>query len=175
MKTAATENNQRLHSTNEPLKARSVPNSGSMCRRDAALNSEAVGPNSVDTVSEPPISYRTAGQISRAGTGGYVLGSEREDDAVIVPQLTGQVEYLSYDWKEEEIWPLWKYIRSQQPEDNNGIRLENALWRTWMKAKEDLKVMRPEKIDWYAELAYSFAGTETRALILICSGGKIAT
>ena len=44
-----------------------------------------------------------------------------------------------------------------------------------MKAKEDLKVMRPEKIDWYAELAYSFAGTETRALILICSGGKIAT
>lgn len=44
-----------------------------------------------------------------------------------------------------------------------------------MKAKKELKVVRPEKINWYAGLAYSFAGTETPALILFCSGGKIAT
>lgn len=177
MKTAATENNQRLRSTNEPLKARSVPNSGSICRRDAALDPEAVGPNSVDTASGPPTSYRTAGRISRARTGrGNVLGIERaEDDAAIVPQLTRQVDYLSHDWKEVEIWSSWKYIGSQRPEDKNGIRLENALWRTWMKAKKELKAVQPEEINWYAELAYSFAGTETLALILFCSGGKIAT
>ncbi|SPO02470.1 uncharacterized protein DNG_05143 [Cephalotrichum gorgonifer] len=140
VKTAATER-QRFHGADGPLKARPVPNGGSVCRCDAALD-----PN---TVFEPPTCCRTARWISRAGTVGYDPGIERaEDDAAIMPQPTRHIDYLSHDWREEEVWSSWKYIVSQRPEGNNGRRLENALWRIWTKAKKKLGTVRPETINW---------------------------
>jgi hypothetical protein len=71
-----------------------------------------------------------------------------QDDAAIQPQPTRQVDYLSYNWKEKEIWFSWKHIVSQQLEYYNSRRLENALWRAWTKAKNKLKMVRPETLDW---------------------------
>jgi hypothetical protein len=31
----------------------------------------------------------------------------------------------------------------------NAARLENASWRTWLKAKNNLKTVSPETLNWY--------------------------
>jgi hypothetical protein len=31
----------------------------------------------------------------------------------------------------------------------NSIRLENAVWRAWVKAKNNLKTISPETLDWF--------------------------
>ena len=49
------------------------------------------------------------------------------------------VDYLSHDWKEEDIWTSWKHIISERKVYNDSARLENASWRAWMKSKNKLK------------------------------------
>ena len=59
------------------------------------------------------------------------------------------VDYLSHDWKEEDdIWTSWKVMSKQKKEISNGVRLENASWRTWAKQKYDLKTVDPETLNW---------------------------
>jgi hypothetical protein len=59
------------------------------------------------------------------------------------------VDYLSHDWKKEDIWTSWKVTTKQKKELANGIRLENASWRTWTKQKYNLKTIDPNKLNWY--------------------------
>ncbi|EEH43731.1 protein phosphatase regulator REG1 [Paracoccidioides brasiliensis Pb18] len=70
------------------------------------------------------------------------------DDASIKDEPTRHVDYLSHDWKEEDIWSSWRYIVSKRDEYNNGMRLENAAWRTWAKAKHRLGTVTPESLNW---------------------------
>jgi hypothetical protein len=56
---------------------------------------------------------------------------------------------LSHNWKEEDIWSSWKHIVSAKGQYNNSARLENASWRTWIKAKNKLKTVSPETLNWY--------------------------
>ncbi|PGH13158.1 hypothetical protein AJ79_03865 [Helicocarpus griseus UAMH5409] len=70
------------------------------------------------------------------------------DDTSIEDEPTNHVDYLSHDWKEEDIWSSWKYIASRREEYNNGMRLENAVWRTWAKAKFQLGTVTPESLNW---------------------------
>ncbi|CAJ0769276.1 13326_t:CDS:2, partial [Entrophospora sp. SA101] len=59
------------------------------------------------------------------------------------------VDYLSHEWKkEDDIWTSWKAMSKQKKEIANGIRLENASWRTWAKQKYHLRTVNPEKINW---------------------------
>ncbi|CAG8546855.1 14650_t:CDS:2 [Ambispora leptoticha] len=59
------------------------------------------------------------------------------------------VDYLSHDWKEEDdIWTSWKVMSKQKKEIVNGVRLENASWRTWAKQKYHLKTVNPERLNW---------------------------
>jgi hypothetical protein len=81
-----------------------------------------------------------------------------EDDAAIKLQPTRHVDYLSYNWKEEDIWSSWKYVVSQQLEYRNSRRLENAMWRAWTKAKNKLKTVRPDTLYWYVEFVCIFVG-----------------
>ncbi|KAH8675974.1 hypothetical protein BX600DRAFT_432510 [Xylariales sp. PMI_506] len=71
-----------------------------------------------------------------------------EDDTAISRRPTQHVDYLSHDWREEDIWSSWRYIVSKRGEYANSSRLENASWRTWMKAKYDLKTVSPETLNW---------------------------
>jgi hypothetical protein len=70
------------------------------------------------------------------------------DDNAIENEPTRHVDYLSHDWKEEDIWSSWRYIVSRRGQFSNGVRLENASWRTWAKAKYHLRTVSPERLNW---------------------------
>ncbi|KAH8878671.1 protein phosphatase type 1 complex subunit Hex2/Reg1 [Thozetella sp. PMI_491] len=71
-----------------------------------------------------------------------------EDDIALKVQPSRHVDYLSHDWREEDIWESWKLIVSRRGEYTNSARLENASWRTWMKAKNNLSTVSPETLNW---------------------------
>lgn len=79
------------------------------------------------------------------------------DDQAVEDQPTRHVDYLSHEWREEDLWSSWRYIVARRKVYANSVRLENASWRTWAKTKYRLKTVSPEKLNWYAEL-HSFPG-----------------
>ena len=72
------------------------------------------------------------------------------DDPSLQPLPHGQVGYLSHDWQEEDVWRPWQKKTKQKNEIANGVRLENASWRTWWKQRNKLKTISPETLIWYA-------------------------
>lgn len=60
------------------------------------------------------------------------------------------VDYLSHDWQEDDIWQSWKAMTKHKSEIANGVRLENASWRTWAKQRGKLKTISPETLNWSA-------------------------
>lgn len=59
------------------------------------------------------------------------------------------VDYLSHDWKREDIFSSWRYIVSNRDQFGNSARLENASWRNWTKVKNNLKTISPDELNWY--------------------------
>ncbi|EEB98932.1 hypothetical protein MPER_01473 [Moniliophthora perniciosa FA553] len=43
----------------------------------------------------------------------------------------------------------------QKNEIANGMRLENASWRTWWKQRNNLKTVNPETLNWSVVTSYS--------------------
>jgi len=74
-----------------------------------------------------------------------------EDDIAVRTQPSRHVDYLSHDWREEDIWSSWKLIVSRRGDYNNSARLENASWRTWMKSKNNLDTVSAEALNWYVQ------------------------
>ncbi|KAF3919743.1 hypothetical protein ABW20_dc0107686 [Dactylellina cionopaga] len=70
------------------------------------------------------------------------------DDITLRVEPSRHVDYLSHKWKEEDIWASWRYMIGKRKVYDNAARLENASWRTWMKAKNGLKTVSPEKLNW---------------------------
>lgn len=70
------------------------------------------------------------------------------DDNTIRHEPSRHVDYLSHNWKEEDIWSSWRYMIGKRNVYQNSARLENASWRTWAKAKNNLKTLAPEKLNW---------------------------
>lgn len=58
------------------------------------------------------------------------------------------VDYLSHDWQEDDVWTSWKAMTKHKSEIANGVRLENASWRTWAKQRGKLKTISPETLNW---------------------------
>ncbi|KAF9766258.1 hypothetical protein IL306_001359 [Fusarium sp. DS 682] len=71
-----------------------------------------------------------------------------EVNTAIDAQPWRNIDYLSHNWKEEEILLSWKYITTRRGEDPNSARLENACWRTWTKYKNNLKTVSPKTLNW---------------------------
>ena len=71
------------------------------------------------------------------------------DDSDLASKPTRQVDYLSDDWREEDIMLSWRYIIFKRHELSNSNRLENASWRTWARARSGLRRVSPDKLDWY--------------------------
>ncbi|QSZ33967.1 hypothetical protein DSL72_005547 [Monilinia vaccinii-corymbosi] len=99
-------------------------------------DSYTVSPTSSST---PTISPPGSPEISHA---------HAEDDTALQVKPSRHVDYLSHNWKEEDIWASWKLIVSKTGEYPNRERLENASWRTWMKAKYHLRTVSPETLNW---------------------------
>jgi hypothetical protein len=70
------------------------------------------------------------------------------DDTMIREEPSRHVDYLSHDWREEDIWASWRHIVSQRRVYGQKSRLENASWRTWAKSKYRLRTVSPEKLNW---------------------------
>src|SRR6266852_2483117 len=95
------------------------------------------------------------------------------DDTSLSTQPRGQVDYLSHEWREEDVWRSWRNMTRQKNEIANGVRLENASWRTWWKQRNQLKTISPETLNWYVisfNLPMYFPSAsaiyETRAVIM---------
>ncbi|TIB98922.1 hypothetical protein E3Q17_02811 [Wallemia mellicola] len=58
------------------------------------------------------------------------------------------VDYLSHDWEEEDVWTSWRSMTRHKNDIANGVRLENASWRTWWKQRNKLKTISPETLNW---------------------------
>ena len=71
------------------------------------------------------------------------------DDTAVKQEPSQHVDYLSHNWREEDIWASWKHIVSQRKVYGQRSRLENASWRTWTKSKNRLRTVPPEKLNWY--------------------------
>ncbi|PWZ03529.1 hypothetical protein BCV70DRAFT_224924 [Testicularia cyperi] len=71
------------------------------------------------------------------------------DDAQIESRMpTVCVDYLSHEWTDEDVWSSWKAMTKQKNQIANGVRLENASWRTWAKQRGKLKTISPETLNW---------------------------
>ncbi|KAK9370376.1 hypothetical protein V1509DRAFT_617583 [Lipomyces kononenkoae] len=70
------------------------------------------------------------------------------DDSVIRYEPSRHVDYLSHNWQESDISSSWRYIVLRRKDVANSARLENASWRTWTKAKYNLKTVSPESVNW---------------------------
>ncbi|KAJ3743663.1 hypothetical protein DFH05DRAFT_1525965 [Lentinula detonsa] len=79
----------------------------------------------------------------------YSVGSNAApDDSSLLTLPRGQVDYLTHDWQEEDVWRSWRNMTRQKNEIANGVRLENASWRTWWKQRNKLKTVSPETLNW---------------------------
>lgn len=74
--------------------------------------------------------------------------SPAADDSSVEDEPSRHVDYLAHEWKEEDIWASWRYVTSRKNDYSNGVRLENASWRTWAKAKNNLGTISPETLNW---------------------------
>ena len=88
---------------------------------------------------------------SNASEGSHTTRScqaQAADDTSIEEEPSRHVDYLSHEWREEDIWASWRYVTARRSDYSNGVRLENASWRTWAKFKHDLRTISPEALDW---------------------------
>ena len=58
------------------------------------------------------------------------------------------VDYLSYRFDEMDLAASWRVMTKQKKDVVNGLRLENASWRTWAKHKYRLSTVSPETLNW---------------------------
>ncbi|GAA6049082.1 hypothetical protein NBRC10513_003240 [Rhodotorula toruloides] len=76
-------------------------------------------------------------------------GGPLPDDMDVTTRLPSIcVDYLSHDWAEDDVWTSWKAMTRHKSEIANGVRLENASWRTWAKQRGKLKTVSPETLNW---------------------------
>jgi hypothetical protein len=71
-----------------------------------------------------------------------------EDDTAIKQEPSRHVDYLSHEWREEDIWSSWRHIVSKRKLYGERSRLENASWRTWAKQKNKLRTVPPDTLNW---------------------------
>lgn len=73
------------------------------------------------------------------------------DDQEILPEPNDNVDYLSHKWNEEDIWLSRSCVIHMRGTLTDYVRLENALWRSWMKTKNHLKTIPPEALNWFKD------------------------
>jgi hypothetical protein len=109
-----------------------------------------------DSYTVSPVEHENSEEashdISRPEIPGHEKSEYAEDDTAVSSRPSRQVDYLSHEWKEEDIWSSWRYVVTRRGEFPNSARLENASWRAWMKAKNNLKTIFPESLNWFASL-----------------------
>ncbi|KAL3588206.1 protein phosphatase regulator [Fusarium poae] len=109
-------------------------------------------PREGDSYAASLAEHESSEEVSHETSGPETLEHEKfehaEDDTAVSSRPSRQVDYLSHEWREEDIWSSWRYVVTRRGEFPNSARLENASWRAWIKAKNNLKTIPPESINW---------------------------
>ncbi|KAK7952178.1 uncharacterized protein PG986_007906 [Apiospora aurea] len=123
-------------------------------------------PRTGDSYPVSPVDHGTPTTPSRPDS--PELTDHAEDDTFVTHHPTQHVDYLSHNWREEDIWSSWRYIVSKRGEYSNASRLENASWRTWMKSKYCLKTISPETLNWLkdCDVTWLYGPLQTRQIKL---------
>jgi hypothetical protein len=82
------------------------------------------------------------------GDGASQSDTKPKDDQAIEREPACHADYLAHEWKLEDIWSSWRYVVARRKAYSNSVRLENASWRMWAKAKNNLRTVSPESINW---------------------------
>ncbi|KAL1965311.1 hypothetical protein VTN77DRAFT_5913 [Rasamsonia byssochlamydoides] len=117
---------------------------------------DADGYSSVETakvtsngsVSPHSTSEKGTSRLNRIETDFTAAPRTAGDDSSIEEEPERHVDYLSHEWREEDIWASWRYVVSRRDRYSNAVRLENASWRTWAKSKYNLRTVSPETLNW---------------------------
>jgi hypothetical protein len=123
---------------------------GGRHRRD----DEEVPPSSPITSGGPAVSPAEHTEANSASTSPPDLPLHSEDDTAVRVEPSRHVDYLSYEWREEDIWSSWRHIVEHRKVYGERSRLENASWRTWAKNQFSLKTVSPETLNWYVHLHF---------------------
>ncbi|KAL8808579.1 MAG: hypothetical protein Q9200_004228 [Gallowayella weberi] len=109
-------------------------------------------------------------RLSRAGSSGSA-----GDDMNIQNEPSRHVDYLSHNWKEEDIWSSWRHVVARRKVYGNSRRLENASWRTWAKSKYRLKTVAPETLNWMKDhdVTWLYGPLQTDAGKLVLPGSGL--
>ncbi|KAI9364809.1 hypothetical protein BD770DRAFT_469218 [Pilaira anomala] len=76
----------------------------------------------------------------------HALDDDYESQRNVVTE--SNVDYLSYKFDEMDLAASWRVLTKQKLNIVNGIRLENASWRTWAKQRNNLKTVSPDTLNW---------------------------
>ncbi|ORX93263.1 hypothetical protein K493DRAFT_316114 [Basidiobolus meristosporus CBS 931.73] len=58
------------------------------------------------------------------------------------------VDYLAHEWNGDDLRTSWRIIAKSKKTLDNGVRLENACWRSWAKQTNRLETVTPESLNW---------------------------
>lgn len=116
---------------------------------DNTSDDNSSGSSSDDDYDDDYHDHSTSVSPPPADNDSYLIPQD-DNDVVVEPER--HVDYLSHQWKESEISNSWKYIILKKKKRDvdlvNAARLENASWRTWAKARNNLKTVSPEVVNW---------------------------
>ncbi|GAA5835678.1 hypothetical protein JCM11251_002995 [Rhodosporidiobolus azoricus] len=143
-----------LPSNSVPIYTPPLLGSPELLPHDAAPPSGSSSPSS-NSASEPSTPTGHHGSLvpaypyNVAMVPAAVNGGPLPDDSELTTRLPSIcVDYLSHDWAEDDVWTSWKAMTRHKAEIANGVRLENASWRTWAKQRGNLKTVSPETLNW---------------------------
>jgi Fungal protein of unknown function (DUF1752) len=112
------------------------------------LDPEAFGPPPSPQPASSSPDDQKSNELINVVSSGLHLASKAEDDMAAISMPSRQVDYLSHEWREEEIWASWSYIVSRRKQFGERSRLENASWRSWAKQKNHLRTISPKELNW---------------------------
>jgi hypothetical protein len=77
------------------------------------------------------------------------MGRFTRDDLMVEEEAKVNVDYLSNPWDHGEIWATRRYIlHKRRPGPHNKQRLENTLWRAWVKSSQQLPCFPATLLNW---------------------------
>lgn len=126
----------------------SFPDFSQTRRRLIAEEDRATPPASPVEVTRPDPSPADTGDAGGSPASPPDLPLISEDDTAVKVEPSQHVDYLSYEWREEDIWSSWRHIVEHRRVYGERSRLENASWRTWAKNQFSLKTVNPETLNW---------------------------
>lgn len=129
----------------------SSPNSLALAAAAAAAASSAQHPHHAPLIPSYPYNLSMSSPFipGCSSSDPRLFEQHAPDDSSVQTRLPSiAVDYLSHDWKEDDVWASWKAMTKHKSELANGVRLENASWRTWAKQRGKLKTISPETLNW---------------------------